>query len=233
LFDRLIALNLKRLGVRIVTISLDSADPGVHDRSRGYNGCFQKVFEAVDHARAADLEVFLCTIMTPANLKNGDIYRMVELAQQKGLTITVNVSCAVGGWTTNKEVLLDEKDLASFDRIVSLPHVRWEGGSNYLKEGCPAGVEKLYISPYGDVMPCNFAHVSFGNVSEESLLDIWKRMISTSPFNQIHHRCLVGANTAFIKEVMAPLECSQRLPLSYKDHPAFAQDAARNAEKSY
>jgi MoaA/NifB/PqqE/SkfB family radical SAM enzyme len=231
LFDRAAAFRLKALGVRIVTISLDSADPEVHDRSRGYKGCFKKVFEAVEHARAADMEVFLCTIMTPENLENGDIYRMVDLARDRGLTITVNVSCAVGGWTNKKDVLLSEEELARFDRLVSLPHVRWEGGSNYLKEGCPAAVEKVYISPYGDVMPCNFAHISFGNVAEEPLPRIWKRMLATAPFDRIHRRCLVGADSRFMEEFLAPLERSERLPLSYKDHPAFCRASACDAKK--
>ncbi len=231
LLDRSAALRLKDLGVRIVTISLDSADPDTHDRSRGYKGCFKKVFEAVEHARAADLEVFLCTIMTPQNLKNGDMYRMVDLARDKDLTITVNVSCAVGRWTSNKGILLDEHDLACFDEIVSLPHVRWEGGSNYLKEGCPAGIEKVYISPYGDVMPCNFAHISFGNVAEESLVRIWKRMIATAPFNEIHHRCLVGADTRFMQEILSPIEGMETLPVSYKDHPSFCSQAISDAKK--
>jgi len=230
LLDRSRAELLQRLGVRIVTISLDSADPEVHDRSRGRRGCYQKVFEAVAHAKAAGLEVFLCTIMTPENLKSGDIYRMVELAAEREVILTVNVSCAVGGWKHCKEVLLSPEELAGFDRIVSSPHVRWEGGSNYLKEGCPAGVEKIYISPYGDVMPCNFTHISFGNVAEESLEVIWRRMIRTEPFNKIHDRCLVGADSAFMKEYLGPLESSPKLPVFYKDHPAFAGEEDRESE---
>lgn len=232
LLDATQAERIRRLGVRIVTISLDSADPEVHDRSRGRPGCFQKVFEAVAHAQRADLEVFLCTILTPENLKNRDIYRMVDLAAEKGVTLTVNVSCAVGRWTRCKDILLDEKELEAFDRIVALPHVRWEGGSNYLEEGCPAGVEKIYISPYGDVMPCNFAHISFGNVAEEPLPIIWKRMIETEPFDRIHDRCLVGADEAFKESFLCPIESRQQLPVSYRDHPAIAGEAERGEEET-
>jgi MoaA/NifB/PqqE/SkfB family radical SAM enzyme len=225
------ASRLKKLGVRIVTISLDSADPEVHDRSRGYPGCFQKVLEAVEHAKGAGLEVFLCTILTPENLESGDIFKMVELARQKGVTLTVNVSCAVGGWTQCKGVLLGTDSLKEFDRIVAMPHVRWEGGSNYLKEGCPAGVEKIYISPYGDVMPCNFAHISFGNVAEEPLPVIWRRMVETEPFDRIHERCLVGTDSRFMKDILCPLEDSAKLPLSYRDHPAFAGEGSREGKE--
>jgi MoaA/NifB/PqqE/SkfB family radical SAM enzyme len=224
LLDRARARRLKDLGVRIVTISLDSADPEVHDRSRGHPGCFHKVFEAVDHAREAGLEVFLCTIMTPENLKNRDIYRMKDLAAKKGVTITINVSCAVGGWKKCKGILLSPEDLAVFDQIVASPHVRWEGGSNYLKEGCPAGIEKIYISPYGDVMPCNFTHISFGNVAEERLPVIWERMLREEPFNKIHARCLVGADSRFQEQYLTPLESSRKLPMHYTEHPAFGRE---------
>ena len=230
LLDRDHARRLKRLGVRIVTISLDSADPDAHDRSRGHEGCFRKVLEAVDHAKEAGLEVFLCTILTPENLQSRDIYRMVQLAADRGVTITVNVSCAVGGWRKCKGILLSPEDLAVFDEIVAMPHVRWEGGSNYLKEGCPAGVEKIYISPYGDVMPCNFTHISFGNVAEEPLGVIWERMVREEPFNRIHARCLVGADADFQERYLAPLESSRKLPMHYKDHPAFAPERDREAQ---
>jgi MoaA/NifB/PqqE/SkfB family radical SAM enzyme len=226
------AVRLKKCGVRIVTISLDSSSPEAHDRSRGHAGCFRKVFEAVEHARRAGLEVFLCTILTPENLGNGDIYRMVELAAERRVTLTVNVSCPVGRWRQCRGVILSQEELSRFDQIVSSPHVRWEGGSNYLKEGCPAGVEKIYISPYGDVMPCNFTHISFGNVAEESLPVIWRRMIRTEPFNRIHDRCLVGANSAFREDYLGPLDCTRKLPVFYKDHPAFADEESREAEGS-
>jgi len=230
LLDAARARRLKRLGVRIVTISLDSADPEAHDRSRGHAGCFQKVMEAVDHASAAGLEVFLCTIMTPENLQSRDIYRMVDLAADRGVTITVNVSCAVGGWRKCKGILLSPEDLRVFDEIVAAPHVRWEGGSNYLREGCPAGVEKIYISPYGDVMPCNFTHISFGNVAEEPLAAIWERMIRAEPFDRIHARCLVGADRGFQERYLAPLESSGKLPMHYSRHPAFAPEADREPD---
>ena len=233
LLDRSTARRMKKLGVRIVTISLDSAYPEVHDRSRGYEGCHRKVFQAVENARAAGLEVFLCTILTPENLKNGDIFRMVNMAAENRVTLTVNVSCAVGGWKHCKGILLSNEELARFDQIVSSPHVRWEGGSNYLKEGCPAGIEKIYISPYGDVMPCNFTHISFGNVAEESLSVIWKRMIETEPFDRIHARCLVGADSRFMKEYLGPLESRKKLPLFYKDHPAFSGEKEREAEGTH
>jgi MoaA/NifB/PqqE/SkfB family radical SAM enzyme len=38
------------------------------------------------------------------------------------------------------------------------------------------GVKSAYVSCYGDVTPCGFVQVSYGNVRSEPLAAIWKRM---------------------------------------------------------
>jgi hypothetical protein len=47
----------------------------------------------------------------------------------------------------------------------------WSG-----KDRCPAGTHKLYLTNDGDVMTCDRIHAIYGNVKEETLADIHKRM---------------------------------------------------------
>ncbi|MCZ7584486.1 MAG: radical SAM protein [Deltaproteobacteria bacterium] len=42
------AANLAKWGVSIVTMSIDSADPERHDKSRGVKGCFKRLMDAID-----------------------------------------------------------------------------------------------------------------------------------------------------------------------------------------
>ena len=43
--------------------------------------------------------------------------------------------------------------------------------------GCAGGgTERFYINAKGDVQPCEFLNISFGNVKEESFSDIYSRM---------------------------------------------------------
>ncbi len=42
--------------------------------------------------------------------------------------------------------------------------------------GCFAGNREMYISASGDVTPCDFTPLSFGNVREEPLSRIWLKM---------------------------------------------------------
>jgi len=215
LLDRKKAKVLMDSGVRIVTISLDSAAPNVHDRIRGYPGCFDKVIAASKYALEAGIEVFLCTILTRKNVKNGDIYRIVRLSRDLGAMLTINLPCQVGSWA-DEDVLLGEKELQVHQRLLKEPHVRWEGISNYLRVGCPAGVEKLYISPAGDVMPCPFIHISFGNLTEEPVGRIWNRMLTESLFNRVHDRCLIAEDRTFRESYLREIEQSTSYPLHYR-----------------
>ena len=186
------ARMLSRCGARIVTISLDSPHADQHDRRRGHEGCFEAALRAGDNAREAGLDVFFCTILMKEQLRNGDIHRLIRLARGRGAMLTVNVPWAVGSWEGRDDLLLDEGEQAQFWRIVAQPGVRWEGGSNYLQEGCPAGVEKLYITAHGEVMPCTGLHRSFGDARRRPLAEIWAEMRGTPPFHRINRRCLAA-----------------------------------------
>ena len=77
-----------------------------------------------------------------------------------------------------------------------------EGDANYLKEGCPAGTEKIYMTPYGDVMPCAVIHSSFGNIRKKRLYDIYLEMRRLDVFRDVHGMCLVGGNQVFQSKVL-------------------------------
>ncbi len=47
----------------------------------------------------------------------------------------------------------------------------WSG-----KDRCPAGTHKVYVTNDGDVMTCDRIHAIYGNLNEEPLADIHKRM---------------------------------------------------------
>ncbi len=47
----------------------------------------------------------------------------------------------------------------------------WSG-----KDRCPAGTHKLYVTNDGDVMTCDRIHACYGNIHDEPLADIHKRM---------------------------------------------------------
>jgi MoaA/NifB/PqqE/SkfB family radical SAM enzyme len=56
--------------------------------------------------------------------------------------------------------------------------------SSHRSVGCSCGTSYFYLSPYGDVMSCDFNHAKFGNVLEEPLWRIWGRLSTLPEFCQ-------------------------------------------------
>jgi MoaA/NifB/PqqE/SkfB family radical SAM enzyme len=151
------------------------------------------------------MKVFLNTIATSENIKSGDLIRMSEQVRASGDVLTVNLPYKVGAWRHKKDAMLSDEEMKVYFALLKQPHVRWEGTSNYLKQGCPAGTEKVYISPYGDVFPCAVMHVSIGNVREKSFTAIYGEMRQIAMFKDGHDVCLVGGNKYFREKVLQKL----------------------------
>lgn len=197
--------RLKESGVRILSVGLDSARPDVHDARKARVGAYERLIAGVKRAVALDLEVYLCTVITRENLANGDAWEMVELSRNLGCLLTVNIACSVGAWKDDQDQLLRQHEIRAYERMLEVPHVRWEGGSNYLKEGCPAGIEKIYVTATGEVAPCPRAHVSFGNARTEPMHAIWRRMLGEEAFGHVQPGCPAGDDPQFIQTYLEPI----------------------------
>jgi MoaA/NifB/PqqE/SkfB family radical SAM enzyme len=197
--------RLWKAGIRMVTVSMDSSFPDAHDEIRCFRGNYKALREGVDRAKRAGMKVFLNTIATRENIRSGDLLRMSEQVRAMGDVLTVNLPYQVGAWRHKKDAVLDDEEMKVYFRLLKEPHVRWEGTSNYLTQGCPAGTEKVYISPYGDVFPCAVMHVSVGNVREKSFVEIYREMRRIAMFKGVNDVCLVGGNKHFRDKVLQRL----------------------------
>jgi len=205
LLDAARARDLAAAGVAIVTMSLDGTDAASHDAARGHPGAFDALRRACAAVHEAGLDLWLTTILTRANAADGSALRTANLARDLGAILTVNLAYAVGNWR-DRDARVSPVEERVFAELLARPDVRWEGSSNYLRQGCPAGTEKLYVTPYGDVMPCATIQRSFGNLLEEPVAEIWRRMGRVDWFDGRHKPCLVAQDDAFIAEQMPAIQ---------------------------
>ncbi len=49
--------------------------------------------------------------------------------------------------------------------------------------GCSAGRNYFYISPYGDMHPCDFTAKPIGNIQTENLPELWFKLVETKAHN--------------------------------------------------
>jgi MoaA/NifB/PqqE/SkfB family radical SAM enzyme len=189
--------RLKKLGADTFVISIDSSDPNVHDSFRNIKGSFDKTFNNIKLTRKEDID--------DENI-NRDFIKMIDFAKELGLKLHTSLAAPSGKWANEKscdKYLLTEDDRELLSKLRSkYKFIRRDIDGNYGKIGCPAGTERLCITPTGDVMPCTKIHVSFGNVKEDSLFDIRKRVLSHKEFSETPNLCIAAEDRNFIKKYM-------------------------------
>lgn len=207
--------ELKKAGIDYIKISLDSPIPSDHDRKRGYPGLFDSVMKAVDFIQAEGLLCELTTVLTKESIESGKIWKIVELCKEKGKGIVLGfvVPAVCGRWTSRYDLLLDEKERRVISKLLKYPNVIRDTQTSMFKSQCSAGSEQVYISAYGDVLPCSIVQISFGNVRKELLQKIWSRMQNLRMFQNSKDLCLAGEDKDFISQYLKPISHIKKMPV--------------------
>lgn len=152
-------------GLNILQISLSSPFKDEHDKEIGVVGSYDKVLVGVREAKERGIETLINVVVTKDIIYSGKIYNFIEIARLSNSFLSLIFPAAVGGWK-DKDVCLDKKDYEQLKDLLNYSFVTTDTESSYKRGFCPAGTEKIYISPYGDVYPCPFIQTPIGNVLE-------------------------------------------------------------------
>jgi MoaA/NifB/PqqE/SkfB family radical SAM enzyme len=193
------ARALRKSGVDILTVSLDSAVPEEHDAFRGVSGAWKRTVAGIAAARGAGLHVTLASVVTHASLHSRGIADLIAFAREERLLLYILLPVPIGSWESNTGTLLDEDDLTYIRRLtLESPYIRTDFQANLGGYGCGAAKEILYLTPYGDVLVCPYIHVGFGNVFEDDLATIRARALSVPCFQTYHDKCLASTDADFL-----------------------------------
>lgn len=189
LIDGRTAARLGEAGIRKAAISLDSADPAVHDRFRGVSGAWRRAVAGIEACREAGVGVQLHTTVTLGNhhelaavadlgeslgVHDFQFFFLVPTGRGRGLA---DVSPGMYE-TLIREILRlrAQKSLSirptcapQYVRIASemgLPLAEGE-------RGCIAGLRYCRIDPKGEVTPCPYLPLGLGNIRETTFAEIW------------------------------------------------------------
>lgn len=185
--------RMKDTGLNTIQLSLDSADRDVHDSLRGLPGCYNRIMESVKWFKKYEINVCFTTVLSTESVSNfEEMKKLLKLSEDKKAFLLICDSAAVGGWEGQKEKMFScqERDFI-LAKLMKHPNARHHSMYNFrLKAGCPAGIEKIYITAYGDITPCDLIHESFGNVLKEPLRVVWKRMCNDPRFKMKTSHCI-------------------------------------------
>jgi MoaA/NifB/PqqE/SkfB family radical SAM enzyme len=187
------AAELKRAGLDSVFVSIDAADPHRHDEFRGTPGLQERALRGIQRAKKLGFSTGFSATMTPEAWQAGELPRIVELARDVGVhEVFVFDAMPTGRYKERTDLVenhgwIDEmiQSAAPYNREDGYPGVTFLAYmSSHRSVGCSCGTSYFYLSPYGDVMSCDFNHAKFGNVLEEPLWQIWGRLSTLPDFCQ-------------------------------------------------
>ncbi|WP_459925779.1 radical SAM/SPASM domain-containing protein [Desulfatiferula olefinivorans] len=220
LLTRKRAGRLRKLGVNCITTSLDSADPEIHNAFRGSPKAFDRTLAAVENARSAGMQVLVGATVSHQTLRSGDLETLIRLVNGMGAIFLFNLAVPCGRWSSKDDLVLrgdDREYLAKLMDRYPATATDHEPGRN--AKGCPAATEKIYITPYGDVLPCPFIHIAFGNVKKDPLKAIVSRMQAVSYFKGYPPICVAAEDRDFHRRILSRdrFRNGQDLPVDFRD----------------
>lgn len=181
------AQSLKDAGLSMLSISLDSANEEGHDYMRGRPGVFKEAINAIKCGLDAGLLVGIYVVLSPKNVDElDDLY---ELSKELGVhELSFYEIVPTGRWQGHEKEVLSPEDLKKFDDFVE--HTSNADGPRVFpipqiirKMGCFAGRKWLHVTPEGDVLPCACMPKPYGNIRNDKLATIWKKIYKDSVFN--------------------------------------------------
>ncbi len=239
------AKHLKASGLWSACMSLDSTVPEEFNKMRNSENAYSTAVDALRCAKAAGLYTMIGAVAHSKFIKSRrheELYRFAVSNKIDELRFVEPMPC--GKLTKNPEnFLLSSDDI----KAIRAFHVKMNQGRGYTKVcafnhvegpdmlGCGAGTQHLYIDSGGEVCPCDFTPMSFGNILNESFVDIWSRMTSAMVMPRRH--CFIQKNHEEINNLIEqtdsyPLEakdsCSLCKKIGHDDYPDYFKTVNQN-----
>ena len=217
------ARELKAAGLYAARISLDSPFEAEHDRIRGREGAYRDAIAGIKNAKAAGILTDMFVVVSPHNID--DLEEFYNLAVSLGMDeLSIYEIIAVGRWIDHEDEVIGEKDVSRLEKFQKTMNSKPEGprvtafpyfmGPSLF--GCFAGRRWMHVASDGEVMPCAYTPLSFGNICEDSLEVIWKRMGKHKAYKKDDAAYCMMRNPDFRKEYIHTIPQDAKIPYRVK-----------------
>ncbi len=189
------ARELAAGGLVAAGVGLDFPDAPRHDRFRGTPGAFVAAVAALDAFTDAGVFTYTNLCLSPELLEERGLYKYLDLARQLRVgAIHLLEPKPCGRYAPGKGSRLLTDEHRERARAFFMEANRSRAYRNHPPVAYPAllerpaafgclmgGVSYLAINSAGEVQPCPFLHVSFGNIRDEEIDAILVRMRAANP----------------------------------------------------
>lgn len=181
-------ISLKNKGLFGIGISLDSYIKEEHNEIRRNEEAFDSALNAIKIAAKEGLYTIVQTVVLKKDINEEKLCKLFSLAKELGAHEVKILEPIISGNLLLKqdidEVFYDNK---ARKKLIEIQHRANKTGEypkitsfayteSREKYGCGAGTQHSYISTAGDLYPCDFVPMNFGNVKDESVSKLWSEM---------------------------------------------------------
>jgi len=147
----------------------------------------------IQTAKKLGFSVGISTTMTPESYRDGELNKIVKLGKNIGIHEILVFEALPTGRYKERQDLVDNNNWVEdmiqsgrkYNQNPSYPGVVFFSYfTSHRSVGCSCGTSYFYVSPYGDIMSCDFNHAKFGSILEEPLWRIWERLSTLPEFCQ-------------------------------------------------
>ncbi|KFZ26328.1 MAG: Antilisterial bacteriocin subtilosin biosynthesis protein AlbA [Candidatus Izimaplasma bacterium HR2] len=228
-----IAKQLKEAGLYAIGISLDSHIESVHNERRKDNFAYQKAIEAIEYANKAGLYTMIQTVILKDELNEDNIFDFFRKCAELNVDeVKILEPIRSGRYMVSDEGKKIFYDKASRSKLIGYQHkanksrkypkiTTFAYTESQEKYGCGAGNQHSYINAYGDLMPCDFVPMKFGNVRENNVKKLWTEM------NQALDGPKIGCFANRVNMKISKLGLSE-YPLNKKDSCIICENHPKN-----
>ncbi len=209
--DKTRASDLVSAGLNYVSVSLDHWKPEIHDSMRRYEGAFRTALAALDIFKSLDnVHVGVSAVLSKEMIRNGQVEEFLQFLI--GLDIheawLSETKPSVEAFWRDDQVIA-EAERVELVRLQDRYNAEGKITVNYLghfegKEcfGCNAGHKMVYVDAFGEVSPCVFIPMTFGNVRERPVQEIFAEMKHEFPSE---NECFINKNYRLLPGKSLPL----------------------------
>lgn len=182
------AEKLKSLGLGCIVVSLDHYKKEENDKLRGLKGAFEAAVKAIECSLKND--IYVAVQLTARNdfINERDMDAYIKFCDKLGVyEIRITEPKPTGRLIKHREIVgafVEDKKSEflkhcheKYSNEKTLPKVIW---TNYLEDkefyGCGAGVRHMYIDAFGNLCPCDFLPISYGNIVSDGFDVVYNKM---------------------------------------------------------
>jgi MoaA/NifB/PqqE/SkfB family radical SAM enzyme len=201
--------RLRRAGLEIPVISLDHYRADRHDRGRNRPGMFDHAVNAVRLFREEGFYTAVSFVPDRKLMNDRDaLMRTIAFFRELGINDMRLTSPILSGLLAgHPEVLLTPENVRTIidiqKKCTSTPGHPGVFAYDFFESdryyGCGAGYNYLFIDAQGNVCPCDFTMLSFGNIHKKPLAASWRKM--SEIFSRPGCKCYANASSEQIAKL--------------------------------